>query len=182
MAGGGGGLYAVASGTPVLVPAQAARGLLDQQLPPQSRVGQEWGGGGGSQGFCLAPRSPTGASLLRGENGPGGFIVLKSASNPAVCTFIWILNADLKVGMPGLRGRLCGVERTLLCDLGRSLLYSEPPLLSASFRTLRLGARSRWSSHPELPEGLCLPFLPLTPEAPRKGGWLPAQPLPGLSV
>lgn len=137
---------------------------------------------GGSQGFCLAPRSPTGASLLRGENGPGGFIVLKSASNPGVCTFIWILNADLKVGAPGLRGRFCGAEGPLLCDLGRSLLCSEPPLLSASFLTLKLGAGSRWSSHPELPAGLCLPFLPLTPEDLRKGGWLPAQPLPGLSV
>lgn len=114
-------------------------------LPPQSRVGQEWGGGG-EVGFCLAPRSPTGASLLRGENGPGGFIVLKSASNPGVCTFIWILNADLKVGAPGLRGRFCGAEGPLLCDLGRSLLCSEPPLLSASFLTLKLGAGSRWSS------------------------------------
>lgn len=33
----------------------------------------------------------------RGENGPGGFIVLKCPSNPRVCTFIWILNTDLKV-------------------------------------------------------------------------------------
>ncbi|NXI59616.1 STAR3 protein, partial [Chloroceryle aenea] len=32
----------------------------------------------------------------RGENGPGGFIVLKCPSNPRVCTFIWILNTDLK--------------------------------------------------------------------------------------
>lgn len=137
---------------------------------------------GGSQGFCLAPRSPTGASLLRGENGPGGLTVLKSASNPGVCTPIRTPNADLKVGAPGLRGRFCGAEGPLLCDLGRSLLCSEPPLLSASFLTLKLGAGSRWSSHPELPAGLCLPFLPLTPEDPRKGGWLPAQPLPGLSV
>lgn len=35
--------------------------------------------------------------FLRGENGPGGFVVLKSTSNPSVCTFIWILNTDLKV-------------------------------------------------------------------------------------
>lgn len=33
----------------------------------------------------------------RGENGPGGFIVLKCPSNAKVCTFIWILNTDLKV-------------------------------------------------------------------------------------
>lgn len=33
----------------------------------------------------------------RGENGPGGFVVLKSSSNPSVCTFIWVLNTDLKV-------------------------------------------------------------------------------------
>ncbi|XP_034360241.1 stAR-related lipid transfer protein 3 [Arvicanthis niloticus] len=37
---------------------------------------------------------------VRGENGPGGFIVLKSASNPRVCTFIWILNTDLKGRLP----------------------------------------------------------------------------------
>uniref|UniRef100_A0A8C8DPS8 StAR related lipid transfer domain containing 3 n=1 Tax=Oryzias sinensis TaxID=183150 RepID=A0A8C8DPS8_9TELE len=34
---------------------------------------------------------------VRGENGPGGFVVLKSSSNPSVCTFIWVLNTDLKV-------------------------------------------------------------------------------------
>lgn len=39
-------------------------------------------------------------SLLRGENGPGGFIVLKSANNPRVCTFVWILNTDLKGRLP----------------------------------------------------------------------------------
>lgn len=38
---------------------------------------------------CCFPR--------RGENGPGGFVVLKCPSNPRVCTFIWILNTDLKV-------------------------------------------------------------------------------------
>uniref|UniRef100_A0A2K5D4E6 StAR-related lipid transfer protein 3 n=1 Tax=Aotus nancymaae TaxID=37293 RepID=A0A2K5D4E6_AOTNA len=37
---------------------------------------------------------------VRGENGPGGFIVLKSPSNPRVCTFIWILNTDLKGRLP----------------------------------------------------------------------------------
>uniref|UniRef100_A0A3B3ZDP8 START domain-containing protein 3 n=1 Tax=Periophthalmus magnuspinnatus TaxID=409849 RepID=A0A3B3ZDP8_9GOBI len=38
--------------------------------------------------------------LLRGENGPGGFVVLKSSSNPSVCTFIWVLNTDLKGRLP----------------------------------------------------------------------------------
>ncbi|NXJ72696.1 STAR3 protein, partial [Rostratula benghalensis] len=38
----------------------------------------------------------SGPSLCWGENGPGGFIVLKCPSNPRVCTFIWILNTDLK--------------------------------------------------------------------------------------
>ncbi|XP_070247775.1 stAR-related lipid transfer protein 3-like isoform X1 [Myotis yumanensis] len=37
---------------------------------------------------------------VRGENGPGGFVVLKSDSNPHVCTFIWILNTDLKGRLP----------------------------------------------------------------------------------
>ncbi|NXD18051.1 STAR3 protein, partial [Nothocercus nigrocapillus] len=36
------------------------------------------------------------SKYVRGENGPGGFIVLKCPSNPRVCTFIWILNTDLK--------------------------------------------------------------------------------------
>ncbi|KAM6175353.1 stAR-related lipid transfer protein 3 isoform 4-T4 [Erethizon dorsatum] len=46
---------------------------------------------------CAKP--PT-HKYVRGENGPGGFIVLKSASNPHVCTFIWILNTDLKGRLP----------------------------------------------------------------------------------
>uniref|UniRef100_A0A7N6BC67 START domain-containing protein 3 n=1 Tax=Anabas testudineus TaxID=64144 RepID=A0A7N6BC67_ANATE len=37
---------------------------------------------------------------VRGENGPGGFVVLKSSCNPSVCTFIWILNTDLKGRLP----------------------------------------------------------------------------------
>ncbi|XP_067825408.1 stAR-related lipid transfer protein 3 [Heptranchias perlo] len=37
---------------------------------------------------------------VRGENGPGGFVVLKSLRNPSVCTFIWILNTDLKGHLP----------------------------------------------------------------------------------
>ncbi|KAG7220628.1 hypothetical protein INR49_017882 [Caranx melampygus] len=39
---------------------------------------------------------PPSGRFVRGENGPGGFVVLKSSSNPSVCTFIWILNTDLK--------------------------------------------------------------------------------------
>ncbi|EHB12025.1 StAR-related lipid transfer protein 3 [Heterocephalus glaber] len=46
---------------------------------------------------CAKP--PT-HKYVRGENGPGGFIVLKSASNPCVCTFVWILNTDLKGRLP----------------------------------------------------------------------------------
>lgn len=37
---------------------------------------------------------------IRGENGPGGFVVMKSVRNPSVCTFIWILNTDLKGRLP----------------------------------------------------------------------------------
>ncbi|KAI4903553.1 hypothetical protein NFI96_022915 [Prochilodus magdalenae] len=39
---------------------------------------------------------PPHSRYVRGENGPGGFVVLKSSSNPSVCTFIWVLNTDLK--------------------------------------------------------------------------------------
>uniref|UniRef100_A0A4W4HNC8 StAR-related lipid transfer protein 3 n=1 Tax=Electrophorus electricus TaxID=8005 RepID=A0A4W4HNC8_ELEEL len=39
-------------------------------------------------------------SRFVGENGPGGFVVLKSSSNPSVCTFIWVLNTDLKGRLP----------------------------------------------------------------------------------
>ncbi|XP_005994097.1 stAR-related lipid transfer protein 3 isoform X2 [Latimeria chalumnae] len=38
--------------------------------------------------------------FVRGENGPGGFVVLKCANNPSICTFIWILNTDLKGRLP----------------------------------------------------------------------------------
>ncbi|KAM7387327.1 hypothetical protein PAMA_009787 [Pampus argenteus] len=38
--------------------------------------------------------------FVRGENGPGGFVVLKSSSNPSICTFIWVLNTDLKGRLP----------------------------------------------------------------------------------
>uniref|UniRef100_A0A3Q3IYK3 START domain-containing protein 3 n=2 Tax=Monopterus albus TaxID=43700 RepID=A0A3Q3IYK3_MONAL len=39
---------------------------------------------------------------VRGENGPGGFVVLKSSCNPSVSTFIWVLNTDLKGHLPRL--------------------------------------------------------------------------------
>ncbi|XP_042632181.1 stAR-related lipid transfer protein 3-like isoform X2 [Cyprinus carpio] len=43
---------------------------------------------------------PPHSRYVRGENGPGGFVVLKSSSNPSVCTFIWVLNTDLKGHLP----------------------------------------------------------------------------------
>ncbi|XP_035385140.1 stAR-related lipid transfer protein 3 isoform X1 [Electrophorus electricus] len=43
---------------------------------------------------------PPHSRFVRGENGPGGFVVLKSSSNPSVCTFIWVLNTDLKGRLP----------------------------------------------------------------------------------
>ncbi|XP_059896351.1 stAR-related lipid transfer protein 3 [Gadus macrocephalus] len=43
---------------------------------------------------------PPHSRYVRGENGPGGFVVLKSHSNPSVCTFIWVLNTDLKGRLP----------------------------------------------------------------------------------
>uniref|UniRef100_A0A8C5CQ31 StAR-related lipid transfer protein 3 n=1 Tax=Gadus morhua TaxID=8049 RepID=A0A8C5CQ31_GADMO len=43
---------------------------------------------------------PPHSRYVRGENGPGGFVVLKSNSNPSVCTFIWVLNTDLKGRLP----------------------------------------------------------------------------------
>lgn len=46
------------------------------------------------------PSRPQLTKYVRGENGPGGFVVLKSSRNPSVCTFIWILNTDLKGRLP----------------------------------------------------------------------------------
>ncbi|XP_068119687.1 stAR-related lipid transfer protein 3 [Hyperolius riggenbachi] len=46
------------------------------------------------------PTRPPLTKYVRGENGPGGFVVLKSSRNPSVCTFIWILNTDLKGRLP----------------------------------------------------------------------------------
>lgn len=47
--------------------------------------------------YAFSSFSVTDINGHRGENGPGGFVVLKSSSNPSVCTFIWVLNTDLKV-------------------------------------------------------------------------------------
>uniref|UniRef100_W5N4X5 StAR-related lipid transfer protein 3 n=2 Tax=Lepisosteus oculatus TaxID=7918 RepID=W5N4X5_LEPOC len=43
---------------------------------------------------------PPHVRYVRGENGPGGFVVLKSNTNPSLCTFIWVLNTDLKGRLP----------------------------------------------------------------------------------
>ncbi|XP_048783120.1 stAR-related lipid transfer protein 3 isoform X1 [Lagopus muta] len=52
------------------------------------------------------------SKYVRGENGPGGFVVLKCPSNPRVCTFIWILNTDLKTPRHKRRPpRSCGRTR-----------------------------------------------------------------------
>uniref|UniRef100_A0A2K5VBS7 StAR-related lipid transfer protein 3 n=1 Tax=Macaca fascicularis TaxID=9541 RepID=A0A2K5VBS7_MACFA len=54
-----------------------------------------------SSGIATAHSAkPPTHKYVRGENGPGGFVVLKSASNPRVCTFVWILNTDLKGRLP----------------------------------------------------------------------------------
>ncbi|XP_077827599.1 stAR-related lipid transfer protein 3 isoform X2 [Macaca mulatta] len=54
-----------------------------------------------SSGIATAHSAkPPTHKYVRGENGPGGFVVLKSASNPCVCTFVWILNTDLKGRLP----------------------------------------------------------------------------------
>ncbi|XP_078501778.1 stAR-related lipid transfer protein 3 [Lissotriton helveticus] len=43
---------------------------------------------------------PPNPKYVRGENGPGAFVVLKSSRNPTVCTIIWVLNTDLKGRLP----------------------------------------------------------------------------------
>ncbi|XP_013878270.1 stAR-related lipid transfer protein 3 [Austrofundulus limnaeus] len=54
-----------------------------------------------SAGMAASHESkPPCSRYVRGENGPGGFVVLKSCSNPSVCTFIWVLNTDLKGRLP----------------------------------------------------------------------------------
>lgn len=47
-------------------------------------------------------------------------MVLKSSSNPSVCTFIWVLNTDLKVTSCRCRGRMGFV----ILPLGSRLLTS----------------------------------------------------------
>ena len=154
---GGGSEHPIAGGVGGCIlwrPGHPFRPCPDQQLPSRFHPSPRWVGAERGSGVSPGSRSPTSASLLRGENGPGGFIVLKSASNPRVCTFIWILNTDLKVGVLGLRGRLCGGEGTCCVALG---------VPASGFPALRLlsssetGAGSRWSSRPE---ALCLPSLP----------------------
>ncbi|XP_062865320.1 stAR-related lipid transfer protein 3 isoform X2 [Trichomycterus rosablanca] len=48
----------------------------------------------------LHSAKPPHPRYVRGENGPGGFVVLKSSTNPSICTFIWVLNTDLKGRLP----------------------------------------------------------------------------------
>lgn len=123
-----------------------------------------WGQVGG---LSWLQRAPLIVLSRRGENGPGGFIVLKSASNPRVCTFIWILNTDLKVGVLGL---CWGILGAVTCHT-QDLTYS------ASSLVLKLGTGSRCS--PRLLEGLYMPSLL---RAPQSGGWLPGRPLLGVFV
>uniref|UniRef100_A0A8C5R040 StAR-related lipid transfer protein 3 n=2 Tax=Leptobrachium leishanense TaxID=445787 RepID=A0A8C5R040_9ANUR len=43
---------------------------------------------------------PPHSKYVRGENGPGGFVVIKNPRNTSICTFVWILNTDLKGRLP----------------------------------------------------------------------------------
>ncbi|XP_054313249.1 stAR-related lipid transfer protein 3 isoform X4 [Pongo pygmaeus] len=79
-----------------------------------------------SSGIATAHSAkPPTHKYVRGENGPGGFIVLKSASNPRVCTFVWILNTDLKVG--------CWGAARAVCPGTSSTRASRPPCLNLPF-------------------------------------------------
>uniref|UniRef100_A0A8C6ZHS8 Phenylethanolamine N-methyltransferase n=1 Tax=Nothoprocta perdicaria TaxID=30464 RepID=A0A8C6ZHS8_NOTPE len=61
------------------------------------------------------------SKYVRGENGPGGFVVLKCPSNPRVCTFVWILNTDLKVKrVPGGLGSAPGRPHSLATVVSKS--------------------------------------------------------------
>ncbi|XP_069490830.1 stAR-related lipid transfer protein 3 isoform X2 [Ambystoma mexicanum] len=54
-----------------------------------------------SSGMAVAHAAkPPLHKYVRGENGPGAFVVLKSSRNPTVCTVIWVLNTDLKGRLP----------------------------------------------------------------------------------
>uniref|UniRef100_A0A2K5ICY4 StAR related lipid transfer domain containing 3 n=1 Tax=Colobus angolensis palliatus TaxID=336983 RepID=A0A2K5ICY4_COLAP len=79
-----------------------------------------------SSGIATAHSAkPPTHKYVRGENGPGGFVVLKSASNPRVCTFVWILNTDLKVG--------CWGAARAACPGTSSTRASRPPCLNLPF-------------------------------------------------
>ncbi|KAF6097409.1 StAR related lipid transfer domain containing 3 [Phyllostomus discolor] len=89
-----------------LLPQSRAWHPLDLTLPPPrdfvnvrriERRKDKYLSSGIATTHCAKP--PT-HKYVRGENGPGGFVVLKSASNPRVCTFIWVLNTDLKGRLP----------------------------------------------------------------------------------
>lgn len=72
--------------------------------------------------------------------------MLKSASNPRVCTFIWILNTDLKV-RPWPEAAWLQNAVWLLCGHGSSLPYSGTP---SSSSCPGLVARPSWPSSFEL--------------------------------
>lgn len=78
------------------------------------------------------------AFLRRGENGPGGFIVLKCPSNAKVCTFIWILNTDLKV-KPVSGWGSCVPSPAQLSPGSSS--HRSSPLASTALKGLRFGKR-----------------------------------------
>ncbi|KAI6645813.1 StAR-related lipid transfer protein 3-like isoform X1 [Oopsacas minuta] len=46
------------------------------------------------------PGCPPKPGLIRGENGPGGYIIQPILSRPNACTFIWILDTSLKGWLP----------------------------------------------------------------------------------
>lgn len=67
----------------------------------------------------------------RGENGPGGFVLLKCSTSPSQCTFIWILNTDLKVRDPQFTAESFSYECLCVCDHRGSCLITSVPRLSA---------------------------------------------------
>uniref|UniRef100_A0A7N9AY13 StAR related lipid transfer domain containing 3 n=1 Tax=Mastacembelus armatus TaxID=205130 RepID=A0A7N9AY13_9TELE len=95
---------------------------------------------------------PPSGRYVRGENGPGGFVVLKSSSNPSVCTFIWVLNTDLKVSacMP-LALAVCPATSSTrvwlppclsLCPIYANVLLSSGPLTALTTITVKAGETS----------------------------------------
>ncbi|XP_063070593.1 stAR-related lipid transfer protein 3 [Engraulis encrasicolus] len=77
---------------------------------------------------------PPHARFVRGENGPGGFVVLKSSSNPSVCTFIWILNTDLKGRLPRylIHQSLAATMFEFMAHLRQRISSMRPPVASPS--------------------------------------------------